>query len=299
MFNDKHAYLILAHGNYRELETLIDMIDDKRNDIYIHIDLHVKNVPFDQIAKYAKKSNLFFTRRIRVSWGGFSVIKAELILFENASSKRQYQYYHLMSGLDLPVKSQDYIHKYMNERYGENFIQPVKYDSRVNISIRYQQYHFLQDALIGKKRNFWKYLDFLSCYIQKAVGISRNKKLNVIPSIQWVSLTHDAVCYILSKRDYIFKQYRWSYCCDEIFLLTTLSDSDLYETISDNGNLRYIEWKWFSKHDNSPKVLTLEDYTTLCDPNILFARKFLSDESKEIIAKLPTDKSLIGDKHAK
>ena len=35
----KHAYLIIAHNEYPVLETLVSMIDDERNDIYLHIDL--------------------------------------------------------------------------------------------------------------------------------------------------------------------------------------------------------------------------------------------------------------------
>ena len=34
----KHAYLIIAHGEYNLLNILVNMIDDVRNDIFIHID---------------------------------------------------------------------------------------------------------------------------------------------------------------------------------------------------------------------------------------------------------------------
>ena len=35
---EKHAYLILAHTHLRQLRTLLSLLDDPRNDIYIHID---------------------------------------------------------------------------------------------------------------------------------------------------------------------------------------------------------------------------------------------------------------------
>lgn len=35
----KHAYLIMAHNNWKILEKLLILLDDKRNDIYLHIDL--------------------------------------------------------------------------------------------------------------------------------------------------------------------------------------------------------------------------------------------------------------------
>ena len=34
----KHAYLIIAHGNLRVLELLLRMLDDPRNDIWLHVD---------------------------------------------------------------------------------------------------------------------------------------------------------------------------------------------------------------------------------------------------------------------
>lgn len=34
----RHAYLIIAHNEPDLLATLVHMIDDERNDIYIHID---------------------------------------------------------------------------------------------------------------------------------------------------------------------------------------------------------------------------------------------------------------------
>lgn len=34
----KHAYLIIAHNDFEILENLIILLDDMRNDIYIHID---------------------------------------------------------------------------------------------------------------------------------------------------------------------------------------------------------------------------------------------------------------------
>jgi len=42
----KHAYLILVHQFTLILETLIRLIDDERNDIYVHIDKKARD-PFD------------------------------------------------------------------------------------------------------------------------------------------------------------------------------------------------------------------------------------------------------------
>ena len=41
--NKKHAYLIIAHNNWKQLSLLLSVLDDERNDIYIHIDKKSKN----------------------------------------------------------------------------------------------------------------------------------------------------------------------------------------------------------------------------------------------------------------
>lgn len=34
----KHAYCIMAHGGWEQLQMLLDVLDDARNDIFLHID---------------------------------------------------------------------------------------------------------------------------------------------------------------------------------------------------------------------------------------------------------------------
>lgn len=34
----KHAYMIIAHNEFDLLEILVRLLDDPRNDIYVHID---------------------------------------------------------------------------------------------------------------------------------------------------------------------------------------------------------------------------------------------------------------------
>ena len=38
---DRHAYLIMTHGNFEILKLQLEMLDDSRNDIYIHVDKKV------------------------------------------------------------------------------------------------------------------------------------------------------------------------------------------------------------------------------------------------------------------
>ena len=39
--NKKHAYLIIAHNNWKQLSLLLSVLDDERNDIYILSLIHI------------------------------------------------------------------------------------------------------------------------------------------------------------------------------------------------------------------------------------------------------------------
>lgn len=282
----KHAYLIIAHDRPAELGALIDALDYPGNEIFLHIDAKsTMNLrPFIGRTKY---SPLNFIDRRSVSWGGNSQIEVELDLFEAAYKQGNYRYFHMLSGIDYPVKSQPYIQSYFERYDGENFISLKDADdSSANFKMRFQQYHFLQDSLIGKKRNFWKYVDFASCYLQRAVGVERFKGRPMKRHINWISVTDDVVSLLVENRARISREYRWTYCCDEVFVLSEIWNTPLKDTISSRGNLRYIQWKQFGPHDCSPKVLTEEDLPFLESPDILFARKFTLPASEKLYREL-------------
>ena len=124
----KHAYLIMAHDNFYILEKLIQLIDYDLNDIYIHIDKKAKNFNFNYFRNLVNKSNIYFVKRFNVRWGGYSIVEAELELL-NKAIKGEYEYYHIISGVDLPLKSQEYIHKFFNANRGKEFINIEKIES--------------------------------------------------------------------------------------------------------------------------------------------------------------------------
>ena len=51
----KQAYLIIAHKDDLTFRTLISMLDNENNDIFIHMDKKSKNYDEESIEKMAKK----------------------------------------------------------------------------------------------------------------------------------------------------------------------------------------------------------------------------------------------------
>ena len=97
----KQAWLVIAHNEFEILQMLIDALDHPGSDIYVHIDKKVKEMP----ALHAEKSALHLLgRHLDVRWGTVSQIRCELALFEAAAARGPYDYYHIISGVTLPLK---------------------------------------------------------------------------------------------------------------------------------------------------------------------------------------------------
>ncbi len=118
----KHAFLIMAHGSLPLLKVLLSMLDDERNDIFLHIDRKSDMLDGAEPLVLSKARLFVLEQRVDVRWGNLSQIKAEYVLFEEALKHGPYAYYHLLSGQDLPIKSQDYIHQFFHEHQGKEFV---------------------------------------------------------------------------------------------------------------------------------------------------------------------------------
>ena len=67
------------------------------------------------------ESKVYFFQKYEVFWGGFSQVQVELFLLEKAYQQK-YDYYHLVSGADLPLKSNRKIDTFFEKNQGKEFI---------------------------------------------------------------------------------------------------------------------------------------------------------------------------------
>jgi len=289
----KHAYLIMAHNEFGILEKLIKLLDCDNNDIYVHIDKKVKDFDFTKYEKSTEKANLFFVPRLKVNWGGYSQVRCELLLLKEAI-KKEYDYYHLISGVDLPIKSNRFIDDFFEKNKGKEFIET---DDNLHSEIyeRIKYYHFFRE-LSGNnmsifyfnrgKRNFYnRCLSFLSrtiIYFQKLFKINRIRanNLNIKRGTSWFSITNSFAKYLCENEKYIHKNFKLTSCADEIFLHTIVYQSKFKNSII-NDCCRYIDWSRGSHC--SPYTFRKEDYKSLMDSNKLWARKFSEKVDSEVV----------------
>ena len=280
----KHAFLITAYNNQYQLEQLLSLLNDERNDIYLQVDSH-GSLCVDQLS--LNKSSLFILPPISIHWAAFSFIQAELILLK-AASERRYHYYHFLSGSDLPLVNQDKIHAFL-ENSDMEYVSFSPEDSlRAHWKAAY--YHLFVDNNLYRECVFIRILSHLLVKLQSVLGIDRSKKSHETFHVgsTWFSITHNFVEYILTHRPWIEKTFHTALACDEVFVQTLLMKSPFKSKLN-NGqdgttqNLRYIDWN--RRNKNSPYTFTMSDYDELKDASkhSLFSRKFDRNADKGLV----------------
>ena len=277
----KHAYLILAHNEWDLLKILVSRLDDERNDIYIHIDAKVDMLP-DVVAENTGLH--FINNRVDVRWGDLSVVEAELALFEEAVAKGPYAYYHLLSGVDMPLKSQDYIHAFYDANQGKEFIGYTLTEITPEIERKALRWHLFPRCF--KSGNiFVKALRSGCLRLQELLGIRRNEGVEFKKGSQWVSVTDGMARCFINNIDWIRRTFSHTFCSDEMVMQTLCWHSEFRQNIycaddDAKGCMRAIGWRNGCLYD-----WEASDFEALKNSPALFARKFNSRDM-EFIGKI-------------
>lgn len=282
----KFAYLIAAHNEEDLLCALLRVLDDEKNDLYIHVDKK-SVIDIERVRKTCEISRVCFVNRYDVVWGDSSQISMELELLKEAT-KEFHDYYHYISGVDFPLKTNSYIQKFFCDNAGKEFVQFDYHTYADEINFRIGYYHFFQ-KYIGRKNGILKKLDTLFCQMQGIVGFSRIKGDSEIykKGANWFSITHSLAVYVVSRSDYILKKYKYTNCSDEIFLQTLVFNSEFKNNIFySNEQKRYINMRYVDWDRGNPYVFMSGDYEELKSVNYIFARKFSMQRDSEIIERL-------------
>lgn len=275
----RHAYLITAHDKPEQLKLLLSLLDDSNNDLYLHIDKKAAGIQNSDLAGAITKASIQFVPRLDARWGSEVFIDAIASLLREAV-KTEHAYYHLLSGVDLPLKPQEEIRAFFAEHAGKEFVafDQKSADQRVLVQ-RLGRYSFRRPVGPYALR-VYKRFEPLWNKLQSALGVNRIKRCPVVfqKGAVWFSITHAFALYVLEQFPHYRPYYRHSVCADEIWLQTILVNSPFMERRSFSGwddelaaTMRYVDW---SDGGRSPKVLVSEDYAALISSGALFARKF-------------------------
>lgn len=275
----RHAYLITAHDKPEQLKLLLSLLDDSNNDLYLHIDKKAAGIQNSDLAGAIKKASIQFVPRLDARWGSEVFIDAIASLIREAV-KTEHAYYHLLSGVDLPLKPQEEIRAFFAEHAGKEFVAFDQKSADQRVLVQRLGRYSVRRPVGSFALRVYKRFEPVWNKLQSALGINRIRRCPVVfqKGAVWFSITHAFALYVLEQFPQYRPYYKHSVCADEIWLQTILVNSPFMERRSFSGwddelaaTMRYVDW---SDGGRSPKVLVSEDYDALISSGALFARKF-------------------------
>ena len=287
----KVAYLVVAHSNPQLLKREIHLLSSGDCAFFIHVDQKSNIEEFNEI----RGENVFFSeRRLPVYWGGFSVVQAVLLLLQQALDRRdKFDYCVLLSGSNYPLRSGKYIHTFLKENRGVEFMNIVRIPNEE------------RGMPLSKINRFWfepdKPIRRLVTRILAKLGLAQRDHRKSLGSLEpyagdmWWALTKDACQYVLEfveRNPQVEKYFQTTAAPDEMFFHTILGNSAFASRIQ--RSLYYQDWSAHGLHpavidDRHVALFETQDKVWLDDiwgsGEALFTRK-LSDERLDLAQRI-------------
>lgn len=287
----RHAFLITAHNKKAQLCNLLSLLNDPLHDIYLHIDKKAQGFSEEELRAFAPDSRVFFMPRQDARWGSEVFIDVIVSLICHAS-ETEHVYYHLLSGVDLPLKPLPEIRAYFEAHAGKEFISFERETAKPEvIAGRIGRWHWRQPVHPLLKK-LHRRLAPMSAKLQTLLGVNRIRRAPVVfqKGGVWFSITHDLARYIAGEMPRYRGYYKHSSCADEIWLQTLVANSPFMQRRAFMGwddeiaaTMRYVDW---TGGGASPRTLTSADYDMLIESGMLFARKFDEALDSSVIVKI-------------
>lgn len=281
----RFAYLIMAHDSMEQLKILLHLLDHEENDIYLHIDKK-SDIQEAECSACVSRAHIHTYKRYAVYHADITQTECQMFLLREAV-KQKHDYYHLISGHDLPIRKHSEIVAFFEANKGKQFIHFASEECQYDAFI---YYHFLHGWMKKHPKSIlmgiaWRLEDFL-LRLQKRLHVHRRFYYGA----NWFSITHELAeeyCRCYKK---MLRKVRWTISSDELILQTfyktmATGSYELYKQEESPGN--YVtSARLIDMSTGKPYVWRLTDYEELIHSDRMFARKFNWDTDKEIILKI-------------
>ena len=210
-----------------------------------------------------------------------------MALFRETYRHGPYAYYHLLSGVDFPIKPMSNLRSFFDHNNGKEFVGYVKsFDmERVN------EYHFFTRHLKPKgivAKVYWKVVRIVADGAANMFWKRETDKIEMKKGCNWVSITNDFCGYLLSQSRYIRTRFRHTITCEELYKQTLLWNSPFKDRIYNvddeyEGCMRAIDWNRGAPYVWGQQTV---DFDMLMKSDKLFARKFDENLSGDLVGEL-------------
>jgi hypothetical protein len=246
----------------------------------------------DLVAKYKIR---FVKNRLNIRWGSFSIIQCNLQgIKEILKDKLKFDHLVILSGQDFPLMENSKILDFFSKYVNTSFVHSVSFfDNCSHIMDRISKHHFFlpfNKLIVFPYSGENKLKKYINIILAKSKLFEHPRNFHEYKTIyfgsNWVRLSFKATNFINDySQNHSLKFFKLSLNSDEIFYQTILlqaSEEDRGLII--NENLTFTHWD--RPEELYPLPLDLNDFNRLKSSSKLFARKFDSKISKELINKI-------------
>ncbi len=277
----KLAYFILCHKAPEHVIRLINRLGAEDSFFVVHVDKRAASGVFETLRKFANgRPEVYFSKRHRCYWGRFGIVRGTISCIQAAIQLEiPFDYAFLLSGQDYPIKTIAQIKALISRKPGCQFIETFPLD---------EPNRWSHDGPPGNSTNrvyFWT-IWFRSRFVQ--IKGKRKFPLGYRPygGSQWWCLTKDCVTYLdtfIRNHSSFVRYFKMVFVPDEMFFQSILANSSYREKI-ESDDLRYADWQ--NPNPLSPKTLETSDFENLKLSPKLFARKFDTNRSLDLLKKI-------------
>lgn len=272
---DRNAYLVLAYEDVEMLNLLTKRLINTGY-VYIHLDLKSR-IKVDQVIEHPK---IKVTKKIKVNWGGFSIVEATRLLADQALEDGSTRL-TLLSGLSYPLvgdKELDFFMKSHEERSGTWIVELHK-QSKVFYK-RFTSKHFslpVTQNFVG--RTFRKVFRVLLGFCTKLDPIAEIQPIQLTSGSQWWSVkssTYKSAMEISKNNPAIEQYFKRIECSDESYFGSLFNF--VQPGIVGHGST-FVNWTGKGRPKKITKLILSEQFLL---NQFLFVRKIRSQEVENL-----------------
>ena len=215
----RHAFLIIAHAEPRILSVLLRQLDHPGFDVYLHIDAKAPDMQ-QTFADYRPRRGGYqlIQQHVDVRWGDIGQVEVEMLLLRMAAKHGPYAYYHILSGVDLLLKTpeelcQAFSVQPLAEYVGFWHSPAHQRDLKRKTGRVYLFTRHMKDkgTLVHAVTSFVRNVVLV---VQKLTGYSRPVPdgLKFRKGSNWASITEEACRYVLLHEPRLHHRLRHSLC---------------------------------------------------------------------------------------
>lgn len=261
----EHAFLITAYKNFDILERAAK-IYAKIGDVYIHIDKKIKLSAEDKKRLTSIEKTEIFSE-YKIYWGSFYHILAVVFLLKKARKKKNYGFYHIITGDTFLCAKNAEFTDFFNKNADKNFVEVISVDER--IKARYEYYYFTHLYNAASEKGKKKTARILK--IQQRLGLKRKREF-FCRGYFYCHLNGEFISYLLAyldKNKSYLKSLKGCFIPEEFFFQNALMGGPFKES-DVNDHLIYNVWLGTK---GSPEELTEGDFNAVISSGKLFCRK--------------------------